>query len=139
MNVLLRHPPIFQAHLAIDPSLWWDDQILLRRLKEMVQKTNDFRGPVYISVANNPPGKDFDPKIGQQACQDFADILRANNSPSFRAALQYFDAEDHGSVPLLSLYHGLLFIFDGYKPTGSVDENLASLNDHFAKISGRLP
>jgi tetratricopeptide (TPR) repeat protein len=104
----------------------------------MVQKTNDFRGPVYISVANNPPSKDFDPKTGAQACRDFADILKMNSSPSLRAALQYFDAEDHGSVPLLSLYHGLLFIFDGYKPTSSADESLASLNDHFAKISGRL-
>jgi len=138
MNALLHRPPIFQAHLAIDPSLWWDDQILLRRLKDMVQQTNDFRGSVYISVANNPPGKDFDPKLGEQASRDFLGTLKTNSSPSFRTALQYFGAEDHGSVPLLSLYHGLLFIFHGYKPTGSVDENLASLNDHFAKVSGRL-
>jgi len=138
MNALLHRPSIFQAYLAIDPSLWWDDQILLRRLKDMVQTTNDFLGPVYISVANNPPSKDFDPKIGQQACRDFADILKTNSSPSFRTALQYFDAEDHGSVPLLSLYHGLLFLFEGYKPTSSTDENLVSLNDHFAKVSARL-
>ena len=138
MNALLHRPPIFQAHLAIDPSLWWDDQILLRKLKDMVQKTNDFRVPVYISVANNPPSKDFEPKIGEQSCRAFADILKTNNSPSFRTTLQYFDAEDHGSVPLLSLYHGLLFIFDGYKPTGSVGENLVSLNDHFAKVSQHL-
>lgn len=138
MNALLHRPPIFQAHIAIDPSLWWDDQILLRRLKEMVQKSNDFRGPVYISIANNPPGKDFDPKIGEQASRDFLDILKTNSSPSFRTALQYFDAEDHGSVPLLSLYHGLLFNFDGYKPPAPATEDLALLNAHFAKVSGRL-
>src|SRR6266852_1196842 len=93
MTARLHRPPIFQAHLAIDPSLWWDDQILLRRLKDMVRKTNDFRGPIYISVANNPPGKDFDPKIGkigEQASRDFVEILKTNSSPSFRAALQYF-------------------------------------------------
>ncbi len=138
MNALLHRPPIFQAHITIDPSLWWDDQILLRRLKEMVQKSNDFRGPVYISIANNPPGKDFDPKIGEQASRDFLDILKTNSSPSFRTALQYFDAEDHGSVPLLSLYHGLLFNFDGYKPPAPATEDLALLNAHFAKVSGRL-
>jgi len=138
MHAFLHRPEIFQAHIAIDPALWWDGQLLLRQATQMLQETNDFRGPVYISVANNPPREDFDPKLGAQACRDFADLLRAHNSVLFRSALQYFETEDHGSVPLLSLYHGLLFVFDGFKPPASLANTPAAVTDHFVKVSARL-
>ncbi|HWW03011.1 MAG TPA: alpha/beta hydrolase-fold protein [Candidatus Acidoferrum sp.] len=138
MNALLHRPPIFQAFIAIDPSLQWDDQVVLRRTKQMLEKTNDFRGHVYVSIANNPPSKDFDPSIPKNACLDFAHLLEKNNSPVFRSSMQYFEAENHGSVPLLSLYYGLLFIFDGYKPPGSMMNNPGLLSEHFAKVSERL-
>jgi len=137
-DALLRQPPIFQGYIAIDPSLWWDDQLLLRKANERLQKTNDFRGAIYISVANNPPAEDFDANRAKNSCMDFASLLQKNNSPVFHSAVQYFDSENHGSVPLLSLYHGLLFLFDGYKPPDSAIDHPELLNEHFAKVSERL-
>ncbi len=137
-DVLLRQPPIFQGYIAIDPSLWWDDQLLLSKARERLQKTNDFRGAIYISVANNPPSEDFDANRAKNSCMDFASLLQTNNSSVFHSAVQYFDSENHGSVPLLSLYHGLLFLFDGYKPPGSAIDHPELLNEHFAKVSERL-
>src|ERR1041385_8918506 len=138
VDALLRQPPIFQGYIAIDPSLWWDDQALLRRTRERLKKTNDLRGAIYISVANNPPAEDFDASLAKNSCMDFASFLRTNNSSVFHSASQYFDSENHGSVPLLSLYHGLLFLFDGYKPPDSAIDHPELLNEHFAKISKRL-
>jgi len=136
LDAFLRRTSTFQAYIAIDPSLWWDDQILLRKAKSVLPKANDLSDSVYISVANNPL---VDPSIGENPCRNFAAVLQANNSPRFRSKLQYFESENHGSVPLLSLYHGLLFIFDGYKPSlGSVFENPSSMKDDFAKVSKRL-
>jgi predicted alpha/beta superfamily hydrolase len=116
VNAFVRRSPIFQGFIAIDPSLWWDDEVLLRRAKEIA---GDLKGSLYISLANDPPDEgDADPQLWKRTTQDFAEFLKVNNSPAFRSALQYFEAENHGSVPLLSLYHGLLFLFDGYKPSG---------------------
>jgi uncharacterized protein len=138
MQAFLQRPQIFQAHLAIDPSLWWDDQILLKNAKALLQKTNDLRGAVFLSLANNPPIKDFDPKIGAQPSREMADLLQAHNSHQFRSRMQYFETEDHGSVPLLSLYHGLKFIFDGYRPPANLMDNPLAVAQHFTKISERL-
>jgi hypothetical protein len=136
LDAFLRRSSIFQAYIAIDPSLWWDDRVLPRKAKEILSKANDLRDSVYISVANNPH---IDPSIGENPRRNFAALLQANTSPRLRSKLQYFESEDHGSVPLIRLYDGLLFIFDGYKPSiGSVFENPSSLKDHFAKISERL-
>jgi predicted alpha/beta superfamily hydrolase len=136
LDAFLHRASGFQAYIAIDPSLWWDDQVLLRKAKEVTANASDLHDSVYISMANNPH---IDPSVGENPRRDFAAVLQANVSPRFRARLQYFESEDHGSVPLLSLYHGLLFIFDGYKPSiGSVFENPSSIKGHFAKISERL-
>jgi tetratricopeptide (TPR) repeat protein len=87
-------------------------------------------------MANSPH---LDPSVSERPRRDFASVLQTNASPPFRSRLQYFESEDHGSVPLLSLYHGLLFIFEGYKPSvGSVFENPSSIKSHFAKVSDRL-
>jgi uncharacterized protein len=138
MDALLRRPRIFQAFIAIDPSVWWDRQVLLHRTQEMLSKTNDFCGAVYISAANNPPILGFDPQPAKKAILDFADLLKGANSPGFTTTVQYFEAENHGSVPLLSLYNGLLFIFDGYKPAGDFYENPSLLTEHFKKVSEHL-
>jgi len=136
LDAFLRRPPVFQAYIAIDPSLWWDDRVLLRKAREVIPNANDLQGSVYISMANNPH---IDPSVGENPRRDFNALLQSNASPRFRSRLQYFESEDHGSVPLLSLYHGLLFTFDGYKPSiGSVFENPSSIKSHFAKVSERL-
>jgi len=59
-------------------------------------------------------------------------------SSVFRSTLEYFKSEDHGSAPLISLYHGLLFVFDEYKPTPADSEDAGSISRHFAKVSQRL-
>ncbi len=139
MDAFLRRPPIFQAFVAIDPTLQWDQQVIKRRAQAMLAKTNDFRGQVFISIANNPPTKGFDPQIAKQACLDFADLLKQNNSPVFRSGARYFEDENHGSVPLPSLYYGLLFVFEGYKPPGAMlFEDPAALGPHFAAFSERI-
>jgi uncharacterized protein len=139
LNALFHRPDIFNAYIAIDPSLWWDDQVLLRRAKMRLEQTNDFRGSVYVTLANNnPPTADWDPEKPAQAVRDFVDTLKTNSSDKFRIGMQYYDSEDHGSVPLISLYHGLLFIFDGYKPPRGATEDPALINAHFAQVSRRL-
>ncbi len=125
---------MFQAHIAIDPSLWWDDNLLVRK----AASTEHLSGAVYISLANSPDVGDGDPKKMEQAGRDFAAALKS--AQNIRSELEYFEAEDHGSVPLLGLYHGLLHIFDGYKPpaelllNGGPEETSA----HFESVSERL-
>jgi tetratricopeptide (TPR) repeat protein len=69
--------------------------------------------------------------------REFADALKPVEG--LRSKLEYFVAEDHVSVPLLSLYHGLLHTFEGYKPTA---ETLVlkpeTLSAHFEAISRKL-
>ena len=74
------------------------------------------RSSVYISMANTPQKNSSEKMEVEDAIRRFAKALEAGDAfPSIRSAFQYFEAEDHGSVPLLSMYYGLLHVFEGYK------------------------
>jgi predicted alpha/beta superfamily hydrolase len=136
LSALLDAPEMFQSYIAIDPSLWWDDQMLVHRMEREFRAAQERRGSVYLSLANNPDIGNGDPTVPARA---FSKSLESAATPEFRSSLQYFDSEDHGSVPLLSLYHGLCFAFEGYKPP--IEECVGqppALTAHFERVSDRL-
>src|SRR6266566_2091826 len=137
LDAVLRRPAVFQACIAIDPSIWWDNYVLLKTAKEVLPKATDLHQQVYVSLANNLPAEDFDPKPIANASRYYVEMLQTNAPATFRSQLDYFQSENHNSVPFFSLYHGLLFVFDGYKPPAYF-ENRASLQAHFKAISARL-
>jgi uncharacterized protein len=136
LSALLDAPEMFQSYIAIDPSLWWDDQMLVHKMEREFRAVQERRGSVYLSLANDPDIGNGDPTVPARA---FSKSLESAATPKFRSSLQYFDSEDHGSVPLLSLYHGLCFAFEGYKPP--IEECVgqpAALTAHFERVSDRL-
>lgn len=138
-HALLNTPEIFDAYIAIDPSLWWDDQTLLRQAEEVFAGAHDRRASVYISLANNPDFGDGPEKLMENSGREFADILANAATADFRTTLEYYEAEDHGSVPLLSLYYGLLTVFEGFKiPLDVVAEDPNSISRYYRRLSDRL-
>jgi hypothetical protein len=104
----------------------------------VLEGTNDLRGTVYMSLADHPLPKDTSVKVFDQAVREFAGLLQAHQTELFRGTMQYFETEDHGSVPLPSLYYGLRYIFEGFKPNSTERETAAGMRDHYAKVSTRL-
>jgi predicted alpha/beta superfamily hydrolase len=137
----LQSSPVFQAHLAIDPAAWWDDQFLLKSAKQIFQKGAVSTRSLYMALANEPPNKNFpDPLLWNRSSRALADFFGSNAHLPFRFRFQYFESETHSSVPLLSLYEGLLFTFEGFKPKFSAErsEDPALLEKQFLELSTRL-
>ena len=73
------------------------------------------------------------------AITQFDAVMRAYDRSGIRYSFKYYDDDDHGSVPLISEYEGLRFIFDGYRlPLQRVMAEPAFLTEHFADVSDRL-
>jgi predicted alpha/beta superfamily hydrolase len=136
IHTLLEQPEMFQAYIAIDPSLWWDNQRLTHHAENKIRTIRKLHKSLYISSANSPKILNNNPTKMRKAIRKFVKTLDATRNVNFRFDFQYFDSEDHGSVPLLSLYHGLLSIFDGYKPIGV--ESLPAMKTRFKRFSKRL-
>ena len=136
IHTLLHEPELFQAYVAIDPSLWWDNQFLTHHAENKLRTIRKLRKTVYISSANTPKIPNNNPTKMRKAIWKFVKTLDAARSVNFRVGFQYFDSENHASVPLLSLYHGLLYVFDGFKQVGV--ESLPAMKTRFNRLSKRL-
>ena len=156
MNTLIHHPQMFNAYLAIDPSMWWDSQLLLKESGSILTE-NRFKGKtLFLGVANTmSPGMDT-AMVKKDTSKNtvhirsillLADALRKANGSGLRWSYKYYPDDSHGSVPLISEYDGMRFIFNYYDykdnnklfdSSFSAAQSIRSLTDHYHSVSREM-
>jgi predicted alpha/beta superfamily hydrolase len=145
LNTLVNHPSLFDNYVALDPSMWWDDEKLLKQTHDVLAQPR-FAGRALFVASANVTGLD-----SVQAAKDphtrakwkLRDELTRNRSNGLRWAYKYYPTDTHGSVPLLGTYDALHFLFQGYalplafnndlyKPGANV---VALLETHYQQFS----
>jgi len=121
INTLIHHPKLFNGYIAIDPSLWWHDQKLLKESAAAL-RTIDYNGKsLYLGIANTLPAKMDTVKMKKDTTSAalhprsifaFRDLLRKGPVNGLRWNSRYYPNDSHGSVPLITEYDGLRFIFN---------------------------
>jgi len=139
LNALYTIPETFNAYVAIDPSLWWDDRVLLRKARDYFESARLEGRALWVAQANTINPADTARNLHFESITRFDAILRAYDRSGVRYGFRYYDDDDHGSVPLIAEYDALRFIFDGYKvPLAQVLDRPRLLVDHFREASARL-
>ncbi len=104
-EILLKHSTLFTHYLIVSPSLWWDDESLLKAAPELVAK-QDWSGTfVYVSV-----GKGED-KIMQREASQLYELLKKTNKPGLQTAFKLMTDDNHATILHRSLYEALLILF----------------------------
>jgi predicted alpha/beta superfamily hydrolase len=115
-HAFMTRPQLFAAHILIDPSFWWDDELLLRRLKESKRVSTQTQA-IYLSLAHPIDIGAEPPLKTMRRGQSFGKLLRFAYAPPTRTKVEYFENEDHVAVPLIAVYRGLRFVFEGSSST----------------------
>jgi predicted alpha/beta superfamily hydrolase len=136
VHAMLSRPDLFNAYVAVSPSLQWDDFIMLKRATEFFKGRDEFKKTLFVSLGNEPGG------IGQ-GFEQFRTLLSGLKVKGFEWEAQKYDDEDHGSVVLRSHYAGLRKVFDGWQlrrdpTTGAVPGGLKGADEHYRKLSERF-
>jgi len=139
INALYTTPETFNAYVAIDPSLWWDDRVLLKQARDHIAKSSYQNKVLYLGQANTLNPDDTTSNQHMNAMLQFNSVAEAYNASGLRYGYKYYGNEDHGSVPLITEYDALRFIFDGYRLNlGRVLATPALLPEHFRAVSAKL-
>jgi len=56
LHALQREPDLFQGYIAIDPSVFWDDEVLVRRAANGLKSGNGRPRAVYLSLSGSYSG-----------------------------------------------------------------------------------
>jgi predicted alpha/beta superfamily hydrolase len=153
VNTLLNHTHMFNSYIALDPSLWWDESLLVKQARQKLKEKKYTKKSFYMAVANairsdkdtaeqRKEKNDYNVILNSQL--DFADLLKSNNENGLRWKYDYYKEEGHNTIPLIGEYHALKFIFDFHQftsfeqlfnPTFDAD---SALTAHYQKISKHM-
>lgn len=115
VNVLLTHPEYFNAYVANDPSLWWDNNMPISKTKEYLEKNKKFpvHKTLYVAQADNEEqNKNWNSDM-TQAIEAFKEVIEKNGSLNYKH--HFFENEVHGTVSYPGNYDALRFIFKGFR------------------------
>lgn len=149
IDALVDRPELFNNYIAIDPSLWWDEQIIVKRADSALNLGKYENKALYLGIANNS-GKAMD--ISEFRKDTTSPLLKFVNSTEAKIdngllfKWKYYENNDHGSVPLITEYDALYFLFPWYtfkeidqlfdlKATPSVDDLLSTIDTHYKNVS----
>jgi predicted alpha/beta superfamily hydrolase len=139
LDALYTIPETFNAYVAIDPSLWWDNRVLLLKARDYFSTARLEGRTLYVAQANTNTPADTARNLHFESITQFNEVMRAYDQSGIRYGFHYYDRDDHGSVPMIAEYDALRFIFDGYgAPLQQIIEEPARLTEHFRNVSARL-
>lgn len=153
IHTLLKNTQLFNAYIAIDPSLWWNNQQLVIDAKKDFQTRKFNNVTLFLSRANNMPPKMDTLTALQDTTQytmlyrsvtQFLNDLRNVDNNGLRWNTKFYPEESHGTVELIGQYDALKFLFNYYQFRTSLfelnpDMNIDSaLTAHFENVSKQL-
>jgi len=105
----------FNGFVSMDPSFWWDDQYVVKQINSTdLEQIKNKR--IYVSTADKFENFDRIPgvfKANINAHELFNTTLKNKGIAPTNIELEYFKEENHWTVALMSLYHGMQFIYEG--------------------------
>ena len=136
VHALLTRPELFNAYIAVSPSMHWGDFAEVKRAEEFFRDRKELWRTLYVTL-----GHEGD--LITRGYERLRDVLSKQKVKGFEWEAAQMADEDHGSVVLRSHYAGLRKVFAGWRVpfdpnTGAVAGGLKGVDEHYAKLSKRL-
>ncbi len=154
MQTFTHHNSLFNAYISIDPSMWYDNQKLLKETKTFLKNTKLQGKSLYLGIANTmEEGMDIKKVVHDTTLytQPIRSILalqtafESNKLNGLKYRGKYYADDTHGSAPLITEYDALRFIFDYFPMKISIKDftdSTAAFADkyrnHFAMLSQKM-
>jgi uncharacterized protein len=150
LNTLMNHPNLFTAYVTIDPTLWWDQRLMLKKASTVLAQTDYSGKKIFFASANTLPevrdtlGIEQDTAHSTVHVRDnlaFRQLLSTNKRNHLVFNWKYYPDDNHASVPFIAGYDALRALFKGYelpKELNDPELNAAFVSQHYQSVSTLL-
>lgn len=137
---LIEKPSLFQGYILMDPSLWWDGEVLVKRAGSVLPKRRDVHARIFIAQAGYESATgSFDRTTWDRSFSRFTDVLAKSKLPHLEFRHEIYGNEDHVSLPVSSAHDGLRYVFPGYRiGFAELSQGADSIAQHFEQVSATL-
>ncbi len=127
INTLVHHADLFDNYLAIDPSLYWDDQKLLQESKKVFASKSfagkslflSLGGPLHMQdkaiTIKNVMQDTSDYTLSARSNIEFSEIAKRYKQNGLGIQWKFYEHDIHGTIPLPSILDGLIHLFEWYQ------------------------
>lgn len=130
IHVLLKYPIMFQAHFAMSPYLMWDNNYVLSQALKTLQEPLNYKNYLYITLGDEA---NYVEPLGK-----LTGMLETKKPDGLEWHYVVMDNDNHGTVPLKSLYYGLEKLYEGWMIKADLaDQGIAAVEDHYNKLTQR--
>lgn len=124
---LLYHPAIFSNYIAIDPSLDWDDQHLLKAAEALIPSQTFKNKSVFMSLSGQLHMQDAtitlenvmqdttDFTLFSRSNMAFVNLITNNAQNGLDFNWKFYPKDLHGTVALPSIRDGLISVFEWFQ------------------------
>ena len=128
VHCLVTHPDMFNAYIAISPSVWAADGLEVKRAAEVFAKAPPKNKILFVSDASEGP-------MFHGYVMSLDSVIKKVSGLSYKY-ISYPD-ETHGTEPVKAEYDGLKFVFSGWQlpPT---DTTTVMVKDFYAQLSAKI-
>jgi predicted alpha/beta superfamily hydrolase len=123
MQTFVHHTSLFNSYVCIDPSMWWDKKSLLKDTKKVLAEKKFQGTSLFLGVANTMDDGMTINKVLKDTSNNTRHIrsileLRSsfenNKQNGLKYQGKYYSDDTHSSVPLITEYDALHFLFNFY-------------------------
>lgn len=90
-EILFKKPKLFTDYLIISPSLWWDNETLLKDAKMFLGAHPDISANVYISVGTEG-------QIMEREAKTLAELLKNSGKTHLKSEFIFLPNENHATI-----------------------------------------
>jgi pimeloyl-ACP methyl ester carboxylesterase len=129
IHAMLSQPEIFNAYIAVSPSLYWNDQIEISSAEKLLSKRTSFNKSLFMTAGN-----ERDEMVN--SAKRFSEVLEKYPLADFSWKYETMFEETHSSIKLKSIYEGLEFIFSDLWLIDKISD--APFIDHHRKLVKKI-
>ena len=139
ITTLLRQTESFNAYIALDPSLWWDNKLIYNEASS-IWKSKDFKKrSLYIAMAKDEDKPDDMQEHSKTILSFCNEILFSSSSNNLNGNWKHYPDEDHGTILMPGMFDALRSIFLGIElPVKDIPLNPLLINEYYDKLSLKL-
>ncbi len=136
IHILITRPDMFQAYIAVSPSLWWNDRRTLHQAQDFFATHAELNKTLFFSLGNED-----DTQVPMRASfEELQKTLTEKTPKDFHWDSAHYLDEDHSSTVLRAHYAGLRTIFADWPmprdpSSGSPVGGLDGLEKHYRELS----
>ncbi len=103
-EILLKKPYLFSSYIIVSPSLWWNDEALIKEAPALLAKQKDQKRWVYVSVGTEG-------KMMEGGAAELVKLLRQAGKPQLQLHFVPLPKENHATILHNSVYAALGILY----------------------------